>query len=181
MQNSGCDVAGRRFHGVTQGSSNAPADGPSSPSAGAQTLAFQGLANRVVRGLLRTPLLCRVVGARLITIYVVGRKSGRRYAVPVAYTRHDGDLLVGTPFTWGRNLRTGEAVDIRLKGKRRRADVAVVTGEVGVVEEYAVMARDNRQFAKFNKISVDRAGEPDPADLHLAWAAGARAFRFTPR
>ncbi len=181
MQNSGCDVAGRRFHGVTQGSSNASADGPSSPSARAQTLAFQGLANRVVRGLLRTPLLCRVVGARLITIYVVGRKSGRRYAVPVAYTRHDGDLLVGTPFTWGRNLRTGEAVDIRLKGKRRRADVAVVTGEVGVVEEYAVMARDNRQFAKFNKISVDRAGEPDPADLHLAWAAGARAFRFTPR
>ena len=67
-----------------------------------------------------------------------------------------------------------------MKGKRRRADVAVVTDEVGVVEEYAVMARDNRQFAKFNKISVDRAGEPDPADLRLAWAAGARAFRFTP-
>jgi deazaflavin-dependent oxidoreductase (nitroreductase family) len=165
---------------VTEGSSNAPADGQSSPSARAQTLAFQGLANRVVRGLLRMPLLCRVVGARLITIYVVGRKSGRHYAVPVAYTRHDGALLVGTPFGWGRNLRTGEAVDIRLKGKRRRADVAVVTDEVGVVEDYAVMARDNRQFAKFNKISLDQAGEPKPADLHLAWAAGARAFRFTP-
>ena len=144
-------------------------------------MAFQDLANLVVRGLLRTPLLCRIVGARLITIYVVGRKSGRPYAVPVAYTRHDGALLVGTPFGWGRNLRTGEAVDIRLKGKRRRADVAVVTDEAGVVEDYAVMARDNRQFAKFNKISLDQAGEPKPADLHLAWAGGARAFRFTTR
>src|SRR5664279_975693 len=87
--------------------SNPPTDGQSSPSARTQTLAFQDLANLVVRGLLRTPLLCRIVGARLITIYVVGRKSGRHYAVPVAYTRHDGALLVGTPFGWGRNLRTG--------------------------------------------------------------------------
>ena len=146
----------------------------------AQTLAYQNLANLVVRGLLRTPLLCRPVGARLITIYVVGRKSGKRYAVPVAYTRHDGALLVGTPFGWGRNLRNGQVVDIRLKGKRRRMNVAVVTDEDGVVENYAVMARDNRQFAKFNKIDVDPAGDPNPVDLHLAWAAGARAFRFVP-
>jgi len=165
---------------VSEESSHPPADGQSSPAARAQTLAFQGLANRVVRGLLRTPLLCRVVGARLITIYVVGRKSGRHYAVPVAYTRHDGVLLVGTLFGWGPNLRTGEAVDIRLKGKRRRADVAVESDEAGVVESYAVMARDNRQFAKFNKIGVDQDGEPNPTDLHLAWTAGARAFRFTP-
>ena len=45
----------------------------------AHTLAFQGAANRVVRALLRTPLLARLVGARLLTLYVVGRKSGRRY------------------------------------------------------------------------------------------------------
>jgi deazaflavin-dependent oxidoreductase (nitroreductase family) len=165
---------------MSEESSNRRADGQSAASPRAQTLAFQGLANRVVRGLLRTPLLCRVVGARLIIVHVVGRKSGTHYAVPVAYTRHGDALLVGTPFGWGRNLRTGEAVDIRLKGKLRRADVEVVTDEAGVVENYAVMARDNRQFAKFNKIGMDQAGDPSPTDLHLAWAAGARAFRFTP-
>jgi deazaflavin-dependent oxidoreductase (nitroreductase family) len=147
----------------------------------AQTLALQGLANRVVRGLLRTPLLSRAVEQRLITVYVVGRKSGRQYAIPVAYTRHEGGLLVGTPFAWVRNLRTGEPVDIRLRGKRRGADVQVFTGEQEVVAHYEVLARNNHQFAKFNKIALDEAGNPSVADLHQAWAAGARAVRLTPR
>ena len=166
---------------MTSEPSNPSADGQPTPGVRAQTLAFQGLANRIVRGLLRTPLLCRVVGNRLISVYVVGRKSGRHYNVPVAYTHHDGILLIGTPFTWGRNLRTDEPVDIRLKGKRRPADVEVFSDEAGVVEDYAVMARDNHNFAKFNKIGLDQAGDPSPADLHLAWAAGARVIRLTPR
>ena len=113
--------------------------------------------------------------------YVVGRKSGKRYTVPVAYTRHEGTLLIGTPFGWGRNLRTGVPVEVRFKGRRRLADVRVLTGEDAVVEDYAVMARDNRNFARFNKIGFDQRGNPDPADLHLAWAAGARVFRLTLR
>ena len=151
------------------------------PAVRAQTLALQGLVNRVIRGLLRTPLLCRLVGKRLITVYVVGRKSGRRYAVPVAYTRHDGTLLIGTEFAWARNLRTGESVQIRLAGRRRSADVEVLTDETGVVEHYALMARDNHQFARFNKIGLDQRGNPRPDDLHLAWAAGARVALLTPR
>ena len=147
----------------------------------AQTMAAQSLVNRIIRGLLRTPLLSRLAGSRLITVYVVGRKSGRHYSVPVAYTRHEGDLLIGTPFGWGRNLRTGEPVAIRLKGRRRLADVQVMTEEQDVVDAYAVMARDNHNFAKFNSIGFDPDGNPVPADLHLAWAAGARAFRLTPR
>jgi deazaflavin-dependent oxidoreductase (nitroreductase family) len=147
----------------------------------AQTLAAQGLANRVVRVLLSTPLICLGIGRRLVTLYVVGRKSGRRYTIPVAYTRVDDSLLIGTPFGWGRNLRTGEPVTIRLKGRRRPADVRVISDESGVVEAYATMARDNHNFANFNKISLSDDGTPDPADLHAAWAAGARAFVLTPR
>jgi deazaflavin-dependent oxidoreductase (nitroreductase family) len=151
------------------------------PDPRAQTMAIQGLANSVVRALLRTPLLSRVVGSRLVTLYIVGRKSGRRYTVPVAYTRDEGDLLIGTPFGWGRNLRTGEPVEIRLKGRRRQADVRVYRDEADVVGAYATICRDNRQFAQFNKVGFDADGEPDPEDLHLAWMAGARAFRLTPR
>jgi deazaflavin-dependent oxidoreductase (nitroreductase family) len=154
---------------------------PNHPEPRAQTLAFQGVANRIIRGLLRTPLVCRLIGKKLLTVYVVGRKSGRQYIVPVAYTRHDGRLLIGTPFGWVRNLRTGQPVDIRLKGTRRSADVEVLTDEASVVDHYATMARDNHQFAKFNKIGFDDSGTPNPDDLHLAWAAGARAILLTPR
>jgi hypothetical protein len=146
----------------------------------ARTLAVQAPVNRIVRGLLRTPGLCRLVGARLITIYIVGRKSGRRFAVPVAYTHHNGQLLIGTPFPWARNLRTGEPVDVRLLGRRRTADVTVVTDEAGVVSDYAIIARDNHQFARFNNIRLDDTGQPNPTDLHLCWVAGARTLRLTP-
>jgi len=147
----------------------------------ARTLRFQGLANRIVRAVLRTPLLCRLAGRRLITLYVVGRKSGRRYTVPVAYTRHEGALLIGTPFGWGRNLRTGEPVALRLHGRHRIADVEVITDESGVVAAYGVMAADNHNFGSFNGIGLDSEGRPDHNDLHRAWAAGARAVRLVPR
>jgi deazaflavin-dependent oxidoreductase (nitroreductase family) len=142
---------------------------------------LQGLANVVVRGLLRAPLLGRLLGRRLVTLYVVGRKSGRHYAVPVAYTRHQGALLVGTQFAWGRNLRTGDPIQVRFLGKRRSADVQVITDQSGVVGHLATMARDNHQFARFNKIGLDHNGEPSPDDLRLAWAAGARVALLTPR
>jgi len=148
----------------------------------AQTVALQGLVNRMMRGLLRTPGVARLVGRRLLIVYVVGRKSGRRFAIPVAYTDEPGGtLLIGTPFGWVRNLRPGVPVSIRLRGRRREADVQVIRAEAEVVAHYERMCRANRQFAKFNRIGYDAAGNPLRPDLHAAWAAGARGVRLTPR
>lgn len=158
----------------------APGSRPGSQSR-AQTMAGQRLVNLVVRALLRTPGLSRVVGSRLLTLYVVGRKSKRRYAIPVAYLVQGDDLLIGTSFAWARNLRTGEPVTIRLKGELRRADIQAYTQKTEVAFAYAHMARTNPTFAKFNKIRVDEKGEPDRHDLELAWRGGARAIRLTPR
>ena len=146
----------------------------------AQLLAMQGVANGVVRGLLRAPVLSRFAGERLVTLYVTGRKSGKQFTIPVAYTKQGKDLLIGTPFGWGRNLRTGEPVTIRLKGRVRQADVRVLSDETEVVDAYGTMARDNKTFANFNKIRLDASSNPNPDDLHAVWRAGARAFRLTP-
>jgi deazaflavin-dependent oxidoreductase (nitroreductase family) len=142
---------------------------------------WQDLANRMTRGVLRAPLLSRLAGKRLVTLYVVGRKSGKRYAIPVAYVEIEGAMLIGSSFAWGRNLRTGEPLAIRLRGKRREADVQVFAGEAEVTGAYAAMCRVNRVFANFNQVGYDAAGNPDPADLRRAWLDGARAFRLTPR
>jgi hypothetical protein len=161
---------------------NASTVGPGSPpESRAQTIRGQRLVNLVVRTVLRAPGLSRVVGSRLVTLHVVGRKSKRRYAVPVAYLLEGDDLLIGTSFAWVRNLRTGEPVAIRLKGKLRWADVETYAHETDVVSAYAHMTRENPTFAKFNKIRIDEDGEPDRHDLELAWRGGARAIRLTPR
>src|SRR5438034_11777581 len=70
----------------------------------------------------RTPGPSRIIGSRLATLYVAGRKSGRRYPVPVSYLAHGDDLLIGTSSGWARNLREGEPVAIRFKAKTRLAD-----------------------------------------------------------
>ena len=147
----------------------------------AQPMPLQNAVNRVVRGLLATPGVSRGIGARLVTLYVVGRKSGRRYVIPVAYTRQGEKVLIGTPFAWGKNLRSGEPIEIRLQGKRRPADVEAFNDEPSVLDHYATLCADNAQFAKFNKIGLDAHGTPDADDLHAAWAAGARSFVLTPR
>ena len=50
----------------------APTDRQAAARGTAHTLRLQRLVNRVVRGLLRAPLLCRAVGNWLVTVYVTG-------------------------------------------------------------------------------------------------------------
>lgn len=146
-----------------------------------RTLPGQRLVNLVVRGLLRTPGLSLLIGDRLLTLYLVGRNSGRRYSVPVAYLTDGDDLLLGTSAGWRHNLHSGQTVTVRLKGQIRSADVTTYSEESDVVSAYARMARANRTFAKFNNIPLTDDGEPDEGDLCLAWLGGASAIRLTPR
>jgi deazaflavin-dependent oxidoreductase (nitroreductase family) len=157
---------------------NAPA---TRPPGQAQVMSGQKVANRIVSTLLRTPGISAGMGRRLLIINVTGRKTGKRYSVPVAYTRHEGSLLVGTPFAWARNMRTGEPVEVILQGRRRQADVQVISDSGGVVAAYDIICRNNRQFARFNNIRLESDGAPVPGDLQAAYASGARAYLLSPR
>jgi hypothetical protein len=74
------------------------------------------IVNPILKSLLRTPLLG---GARkqLMVVSFNGRKTGRRYSVPVSAYQIDGELyaLVGAP--WKRNFRNGTAADVLHNGK----------------------------------------------------------------
>jgi deazaflavin-dependent oxidoreductase (nitroreductase family) len=65
-----------------------------------------------------------------VVLEVVGRRSGRRYRLPVSYVEDRGDLLVfvdeADRKVWWRNLRGGAPVRVLLRGRwqARRADVA---------------------------------------------------------
>jgi hypothetical protein len=72
-------------------------------------------------------------------------------------------------------------VTIRTGGRPRTADVRVYADEEAVMHWYGLIARDNKQFAAFNKIGYDANGEPNAEDLRLAWLGGARAILLSPR
>lgn len=165
-------------------SESAPAAAYGKPtSSGPQPLAsYQGALNRFMRVLLRTPIISLGIGSKLLTFTVVGRKSGKTYVIPVAYTRHEGQLLVGTRvWPWIKNLRPGEPAKVRVKGRQILADWELFTDEKSVVELYGVIARDNHTNAKFAGIGFDSDGAPNLADLHQAWAMGCAVIRLTPR
>jgi deazaflavin-dependent oxidoreductase (nitroreductase family) len=58
------------------------------------------------------------LSSRLMLVTHTGRKTGRRYRQPVSYVR-DGDVLL-TPGggRWTDNLRDGEPVPVRLRGRQ---------------------------------------------------------------
>ncbi|WP_433709521.1 nitroreductase/quinone reductase family protein [Nocardia sp. CA-084685] len=148
--------------------------GPESP------LAVQGAVNRLVGMLLRAPGLGSIVGRRLLVLHVVGRKSGKRYDIPVAYTRHNGALLIGTlTRPWVKNIRRDVPIRVSLGGPPRTATAEVLTDTDTVMRLFEVIARDNRRNARFNGIGFDAAGEPNKADIYQTWQQGGAVIRLT--
>jgi deazaflavin-dependent oxidoreductase (nitroreductase family) len=155
-------------------------DGTSSSPRTNRPLPAQGALNVIVRGLLRSPAH-RVVSDRLLTITVVGRKSGKKYTFPVGYVEDDGALLIGTAGTWRRNLRPEVPVKIRHRGRARLADAEVITDEERAAEFYRVILAHNPVHGRFAGIHVDPDGGPNRADLRRALANGTAVVRLTPR
>ena len=72
--------------------------------------------NPILRSLLRTP----VMGAarnQLMVLSFTGRKTGRRYSIPVSAHRIDNVLYALTGAPWKRNFRNGATADVLLDGK----------------------------------------------------------------
>jgi hypothetical protein len=87
--------------------------------------------NPVVRAVLRSPLHAAVDDALLI-VHVTGRKSGRRYHIPVGYVDLDGSFVVVTQHTWRVNLRGGADIEVTHGGRCRsmHADLDEEPGSV---------------------------------------------------
>ena len=87
------------------------------------------LANPILRPLLHSPAGHRL-GRRLALISYSGRRTGRRYELPVQYVR-DGNriwILPGSPEhkTWWRNMHGGADVGLFLAGQNMRGHAIVI-------------------------------------------------------
>jgi deazaflavin-dependent oxidoreductase (nitroreductase family) len=100
-----------------------------------------------------------------LTLEVTGRRTGKRFRLPVSYVEDGGELLVfvdeADAKRWWRNLRGGATVRVRLRGQRRPAWAEVVWDH-----DPAALARALARFVAAWPGFVD-LGLP-PADYYSA-------------
>jgi hypothetical protein len=96
--------------------------------------------NPVLRFLLRTPL-AGPAREQMMVLSFTGRKSGRRYSVPVSAHRIDNTLYALTGAPWKHNFRDGATAEVLHNGK-----TTTVHGEL--ITDPAVVADLSRRCAE---------------------------------
>jgi deazaflavin-dependent oxidoreductase (nitroreductase family) len=140
----------------------------------------QAALNVLMRTILRTPVLHRLVSGRILVIDIVGRKTGRRYRLPVAYVAADNALLVGTSGRWRRNLEPGQAVRVTVGRRRRDMTAEVITDERRCGEFYRSILAHNPVHGRYAGIRHAADGTPDMQDLRQALSRGLAVVRLQP-
>jgi hypothetical protein len=77
-----------------------------------------------------------------------GRKSGKRYATPIAYLSRGSETWVTTGDQWWRNLATRPSVGIWLRGSRREGLAEPVLDQSESVRLHATMFEAKPFFAR---------------------------------
>lgn len=135
------------------GAATAPTARPNAPSMAAM--------NPFVRLLLRSPLHF-VLSDTLLLLTYSGRKSGRRYTIPMAYSRVGDVVTVFTLHTWWKNLRGGAPVAVEIKRHRCDGRAEAISDDQPVIAE-ALRAhlREHPSMARIYHVALDADGQPD--------------------
>lgn len=85
--------------------------------------------NPLVAALLRSPLH-RLASTGLVLLTVTGRRSGRRYSIPVGYQRFGEQLVIlvshANTKQWWRNYLEPGRIELLLRGRETSGEAAVV-------------------------------------------------------
>jgi hypothetical protein len=128
--------------------------------------------NPFVSLILRSPLH-RLLSGQVLLLSFTGRKTWKRYTVPVGYTREGETLTLFSSRSWYKNL-PGRSVTVRLEGRSLK-------GRAEVIEEHAaVLETTERLVAKYGlketgrRIGLALGIDPPPTTGELAAALEGR-------
>ena len=128
------------------------------------------LINPFVAWLARSPFHF-MISHQLLIIQFEGRKSGKKFLVPVSYHEHGSSYTCVTLRSniWWRNLKVLSHTKIWLKGKLIDAQVDLEYVDNQVVENtLRDLVTNNRIDAYFAKIKLNKNGDPDLGELAQA-------------
>lgn len=132
--------------------------------------AFASRLNPLVVALLRAPLLHWVLSPGLMLVHVTGRRSGRRYTIPVGYQRdrETGQLITlvseAPKKQWWRNYLEPRPIEVRLRGRQLRGEAVVIAPESAEFAERieASLRRIPGMARVFGVADYDRRRGPTP-------------------
>jgi len=141
------------------------------------------MGNPLVRVLLGSPLH-GILDDSFLVLHVTGRKTGRRYSIPVGYVDMDGKLTVVTLARWRVNLRGGADVEVTLRGGLRSMHALVDEDPASVAVSYqSMIERIGWQKAQ-RQLGISLPSGRAPTVLELKDAAseyGWSVITLTPR
>jgi hypothetical protein len=137
-----------------------------------RTIPPQGLinlANPVVRAVLKSRLHGALDGA-LLVLHIVGRKTGRRYDIPVGYVDLDESLVAITEHSWRANVRGGADIDVTVRGQRRRMHCLLDEDPTSVAAtlERVVERYGPKKAQRFTGLQAADGRPPSIAELEAA-------------
>jgi hypothetical protein len=132
--------------------------------------------NVPMRAMLRLPFATPLSGGLMLVSYT-GRRTGRGYRQPVSYVRDGDTLLTPGGGKWKLNLRDGEPVHLRLRGRDIVARPELVRGTGDVETLLGRMLAANPRLASFVPF-VERDGTVDRAKLQNALDHGFCVVRW---
>jgi hypothetical protein len=121
--------------------------------------------NPILSTLLRTPL-AGAAREQMMVVSFNGRKSGRRYSIPLSAHRIDNDLYALTSAPWKTNFRDGATAEVLVGGKTTSMrgelirDPAVV-GDLShsIAESYGAKRAQRSMGLKFRDQRVPTVAE----------------------
>jgi hypothetical protein len=136
-----------------------------------------GFLNAPMRALLRLPFPTPLSG-RLMLISFTGRKSGKRFQLPVSYVQQGNLLLTPGGGKWKWNLQNGQSVRITLRGRNVLARPEFVKDADEVERLLTLMITAKPTLNAFIGIPKTKEGRLDRERLEAAISYGFRIIRW---
>jgi deazaflavin-dependent oxidoreductase (nitroreductase family) len=135
--------------------------------------------NPLMRLLLHLPL--RPMQERLLLLTFTGRKSGRTQTIPLSYVEDtDGSLLIPGGGAWKWNLAGGRPVQIRLRGRARRAQAELIRDPAEIERLLPTMVAANPRAEQFIGVPISPDGPVDGDRLTQVLSDGFLLVRLRP-
>lgn len=120
-----------------------------------------GVVNPAMTFILRSPLHGLLSGSLMLLIFE-GRKTGKRYTIPVGYQQSGNRLTLFSHAKWARNFAGGYPVAVRLRGELRQATARIVTDHAqikGAIERM-IGERGDKMAAMMGFVAPGPNGAP---------------------